>query len=416
MLLRPRTAWLAGLLVWAWAGPAAGLVIKDYISPRDRERPARPYTRYIILHTTEGNDRALGKLYRNGEAHYLVTRNGVVYRIVRQNKVAYHSGRSMWEGRSGIDNHALGIEVVGYHNKTITPAQTVALRDLLTQLQTRYGVPDDKVLTHSMVAYGNPNPWHKKPHRGRKRCGMLFARRDLRRQLGLTSQPSYDPDVRAKRLVVGDPYLASVLYGNVAEQASALTRLTSTAAGPNVITRGQSAWDVAGDDYNDPQTRYIFPDGREQSGAEIKDWTAMPIGTRVVLPDEACPEDASPAAGSAGAAPAGLRTVGAGGATVQSIAGAEYNRASTIYFLPGGKVARGDELGAAALQVPAQTQVLAGYTHGGYITARRSAYDICQERWNAATTLYRFPDGRLVPGSRVPEGSIPQNTMVFFVP
>ena len=62
-------------------------------------------------------------------------------------------------------------------------------------------------------SYGAPNTWHKKKHRGRKRCGMLFAMPSVRAKLGLSMRPASDPDVKAKRLVQVDADLAAVLYG-----------------------------------------------------------------------------------------------------------------------------------------------------------------------------------------------------------
>ena len=69
-----------------------------------------------------------------------------------------------------------------------------------------------RVVTHSQVAYGSPNKWHKCKHRGRKRCGMLFAMPSVRSYLKLKTRPLFDPDVRAKRLVVKDAYLNKMLY------------------------------------------------------------------------------------------------------------------------------------------------------------------------------------------------------------
>lgn len=74
-----------------------------------------------------------------------------------------------------------------------------------------YRLRDERVVTHSMVAYGAPNKWQKKKHRGRKRCGMLFAMPSVRKILELKVRMTSDPDVRAKRLTVGDPYLEKVL-------------------------------------------------------------------------------------------------------------------------------------------------------------------------------------------------------------
>ena len=78
-----------------------------------------------------------------------------------------------------------------------------------------YHLSDDKVITHGHIAYGAPNRWHNKKHRGRKRCGMLFAMPSMRRALGLKTRPAYDVDTRAGRLAVGDAYLHKVLYGNI---------------------------------------------------------------------------------------------------------------------------------------------------------------------------------------------------------
>lgn len=182
-------------------------------SPLDSERPIRPRTEYIILHTTEGPDRgSYEDLFRYGEAHYMVDKSGHVYRIIRKEKVARHAGRSMWNGKQDLDNHSIGIEAVGYHNKPLTDAQYAALKRLLGSLKSTYRISDDRVLTHSMIAYGRPNKWFSRAHRGRKRCGMLFANPSIRTRIGLYSQSYFDPDVAAGRLAVGDAYLARKLY------------------------------------------------------------------------------------------------------------------------------------------------------------------------------------------------------------
>ena len=196
-----------------------------YRSPRNPERPVRKSTRLIVLHTTEAGARSsLNKLSERGEAHYCIDEKGVVHRIVDKNREAFHAGRSMWCGHEECDGHSIGIEVVGYHNKPVTLAQLDAIRDLVAVLKKEYRLKDTQVVCHSHVAYGAPNKWQKRNHRGRKRCGMLFAMPSVRQRLNLKSKPAYDPDVRAKRLTVGDPYLEKVLYGNVDTMAGKLGR------------------------------------------------------------------------------------------------------------------------------------------------------------------------------------------------
>ena len=185
-----------------------------YRSPRNPERKIRKTTELIVLHTTEAPARSsLNKVSERGECHFCVTEEGTIYRIVDRDREAFHAGRSMWKGREDVDKFSIGIECVGYHDKQMSLIQLYAIRDLVKELKSMYHLTDDKVVCHSHVAYGSPNRWQKRRHRGRKRCGMLFAMPSVRRVLQLSSRPGVDADTRAGRLVVGDPYLAGVLYG-----------------------------------------------------------------------------------------------------------------------------------------------------------------------------------------------------------
>jgi hypothetical protein len=309
----------------------------------------------------------------------------------------------MWNNTRSLDYCSLGIEVVGYHNRSITEAQVSALRELLAELQAIYDVPDSHVLCHAMVAYGAPNRWHRKSHRGRKRCGMLFADRALRLRLGLTSQPVRDPDVGAGRLAIADPYLAQMLYGSALEQQDAVRHYSGAEA--FIIGEGRSAWDIARDKYDSEDTVYVFPGGTRRSGAEISDWKRIPPGTRVLLTESGQSENAGD----------GVKVLGPDGSTASEVAGDEYNQSTTIYFLPSGRVLKGDEMSDGDFhKLAAGTKVLVGYVDGGYITATRSAFDVCGERWALPATYYRLAGGDLVSGETVDEGSIPKGTRVFF--
>ena len=192
-----------------------------YRSPRNPERRVRASTRLIVLHTTEAPARSsLNKVSDRGECHYCVTESGQVYAIVDRDREAFHAGRSMWQGVEDVDKFSVGIECVGHHDKAMPAVQLAAIRDLVRELKAMYHIPDHCVVCHSHVAYGAPNKWHKFKHRGRKRCGMLFAMPSVRRQLGLTARPAYDPDLRAGRLGSADAYLRRVLYGNVDTMAA----------------------------------------------------------------------------------------------------------------------------------------------------------------------------------------------------
>jgi hypothetical protein len=343
----------------AWAFSLFG----RYWSPRNNERPQRARTDYIVLHTTEGpRDGSLRKISDNGEANYLVDDAGRLYRIIDRNRVAFHAGRSMWNGKTDLDNYSVGIEVVGYHNAALTSAQYRTLKNLLTELQRAYGIPDERVLTHSMVAYGAPNRWIPRSHRGRKRCGMLFANQMVRQRLGLLQQPACDPDVQAGRLIVGDPYLARMLYG---APASTVAAYTPPAA---------------------PTPR------------------AAPAATGVARIQQE-PRDNEPEK---------VYEIGKDGVNAIAIAGAECRQRTTIYFLPNGVATCGDLISETALRaLPYGTKMLVGYAYCGSVTLKRSAFDICGARWKQPSTFYRFPDGAIRAGNTVNQRTIPRDTQIF---
>jgi hypothetical protein len=392
---------LQQVVLWSCllASPSFALDLQKALSPLNGERGRRVRTDYIILHTTEAPTKnSINSVRRYGEANYIVDPGGNIFVTVERGRIAYHAGRSMWNGQTDVDSFSIGIEVVGYHNRNITSYQYQAIRELLEYLQGKYGIPDERVLTHSMVAYGAPNRWHKKCHRGRKRCGMIFAKKDVRAKLGLDKAPAFDPDVKAGRLVNADPYLARALYGTPTEQEQALTRYSSQNA--NVISSQRSAWDIAGDAYNDAETVYVLPGGKNLTGNQIRDWKSLPMGTRVLV-----------GGGAAVSKDDGIREVGVDGATAAEIAGEAYNTDSTIYFMKDGDVEFGDKITDWSL--PAGTRMLVGFRHAGTVTPKRGADAICGKTWNSASTLYRKVDGTFVSGDRIARKEIATGTMVF---
>ena len=313
-----------------------------YRSPRHPERKIRPSTELIVLHTTEAPAKSsLAKLSERGECHYCVTEDGTIYRIVDRDKEAFHAGRSMWNGKEDIDKYSIGIECVGYHDKEMSLIQLYAIRDLVKDLKAMYRLTDDKVVTHSQVAYGAPNKWQKKKHRGRKRCGMLFAMPSVRRILELKTRMAIDPDVRAKRLVVGDPYLEKVLYGKTDTLRSAYA---------NVRLPKSSSSAVAA------QTKPRAPSA--STGGGIMDWFRPSASSAPPSqPAKQQPARPRPAFKSIPSTIAELKAQGytlrgkvTPGCTASQIAGARWNRADTYYTIRN-KVIPGNTINPAKIEV-----------------------------------------------------------------
>lgn len=418
--LRTTTSLMLALAVISIASQAhASLSISNRFSPLNSKRPRRPQTLYIVLHTTEGEEAgSLNNLVRFGETHYFVARSGKVFRIIDKSKIATHAGRSMWEGKTTIDNYSLGIEVSGYHNKDITDAQYESLRELLRQLKSLYGIADENVLTHSMVAYGRPNRFHDDNHRGRKRCGMIFANPEVRARLGLLSKPQRDLDVEEGRLKVADKELFNYLFPEGSKPTLlAAAKMDAVVLPPDVdipqessiIDSNRSAWQIARERYNHPSTIYVMPDGSRTAGDQVRDWSHLPQGTRVILGET---EDAQRFEG--------FLEIGKEGDTSEAVAGKAYASATTIYFFPDGFIRTGAELKSRRStqnllnNPPKGTRILVGYVYGGYIKTRRLPSSIAGVKWNYPSTYYRYPNGTILSGDDIDAKAVPAGTLIFY--
>ena len=379
-------------------------------SARNSERRIRASTSLIVLHTTEAPARSsLNKLSDRGEAHYCVVENGTVYRIIDRDREAFHAGRSMWNGRSNVDSFSVGIEVVGYHDKPMPLVQLEALKELVAELKAVYRIDDAHVLCHSHVAYGAPNRWHRKSHRGRKQCGMLFAMPSVRTRLGLSARPAYDPDVRAKRLVQADPYLDRVLYGSVDTMVSSYGRGgTIRGASPTA----PSVWKA------EPTPL----DKLERWFAGVKSEMAMPRlakdvpGQKSSTPKYVARPTPKPALKSVPvpAAREGYRVLGTDGKTLRDIAGDEALTARTIVLYPDGRHVLGSDLTKeAAAKLPVGTRVFVGYRVGGPVSAENGPVRICGSSWRRPETYYCYR-GRLIPGDKIDDKRIAAGTYIFY--
>lgn len=364
----------------------------------------RQKTKYIIVHTSElGLDATLrvvsrGKHLHNGHRthgghiHYVIARNGRTYRILDKSYVADHAGISMWNGETDISKVSIGIELVGYHYAPITEAQYRAVNILIDILQGAYDLDDKAVLTHSQVAYGLPNRWHRKNHRGRKRCAKNF----VRTKAGLGPTWTYDPDVLAGRLVA-DSQLSEIFYGGREFYADE----------GNIITGSNTAWSIAGEDFDSETTVYKLPDGHMYTGDQISKrvgWNRIPSKTIVLLNQE----NSSDLIKSEGL----IKTI-SGGLTAWSFAGKEYNHETTIYFLPSGQIKYGSAISDWD-DLPARTRLIIGYRGPYRLHKNRTAYRIAGLKYKDQKTIYYLPPKKLLGGDQIKDfNRLPAGTLVF---
>jgi N-acetylmuramoyl-L-alanine amidase len=316
-------AFLVTLFIPTPVSAAGGIIDYQDKLPRRFRKHRRHTTDLIIVHSTEsGLSSALRTISKGGLTNYLVARDGRIYRMLHHPYRANHAGLSMWNGHTNLSNRSVGVELVGYSDRPFSDAQYRSLRRLLEELQRIYHIPDERVLEHYRVAYGTANPWIKRPHRGRKRDpGVSNFSRVL---AGLTNpEPQTDPDVAAGRLLADPEVLTAQAKWKRTGQPQRVAGTQVRAIGPT-----QTAWDVAGSQYNRPTTVYTFPDGRRLRGDQIRNWSRMPAGTRVTI----------------GQTPPVRAHVVTTSRTPWQIAGAAYNSSRTHYTFPNGRTLRGDQI------------------------------------------------------------------------
>ena len=366
----------------------------------------RKQTKYIIVHTSElGLKMTLrvvlkGKRLRNsgttdgGHTHYVIARNGRTYRIVDKKYEADHAGLSMWNGETDISKISIGIELVGYHYAPITESQYRSVGILVDILQGVYGLDDREVLTHSQVAYGKPNRWFRKNQRGRKRCARNFIREKA--EVGPTW--TYDPDVKSRRLLA-DLQLAEIYYGQREYYAK-----TDDA---NLVTKINTAWSIAGEDYDSQTTVYKFPGGQIYTGDQISDkigWDRIPAKTVVMLNQEnsiSLIKSDDP-----------IKTI-SDRLTAWSFAGQAYNLKTTVYFMPSGQMRVGSMISDWD-DLPAKTKLIVGYRGPFELHKGRSAYQIAGKKYKDRKTIYYLPPKKLVAGDKINDfKGLPKGTLIF---
>ena len=427
---------------------AAPLVVKDdYRSPRNKERRLRKATTLVVLHTTEAHAKSsLNKLCERGEAHYCVVENGTVYRIIDRDREAFHAGRSMWNGKEDCDTYAIGIEVVGHHDQAVTLQQLDALRALLDKLKQMYKLKDGQVVCHSHVAYGAPNTWHKKKHRGRKRCGMLFAMPSVRVRLGLTARPAADPDVSAKRLVQVDDYLNSILYGSVDTMAAHYGgRRTAVVAavpkksppakaeggkGPVPPKGGAPAVAKKPPAATKPSAARVanVPPKKPHDAPKVADRKPPPVVKPPLIVPAASTEKPKAEESSGGifsalvppvfkkkaklVIPSGhsAETATAHAPSQQNEQPEQKTNSSPVLALP--KDLQIGRMGDSVKDLRA-LESLPGYVKGGPVSHDLSPYKIAGSAWKSSSTYY-YLRGKITPGDKVDEKSIESGTLIFY--
>jgi N-acetylmuramoyl-L-alanine amidase len=104
-------------------------------------------------------------------SHYLVYEDGSITQLVSESRRARHAGVSSWRGITDINSRSIGIEIVNggheYECPDFPETQIESLIRLCHDIQSRWAIPQNRILGHSDVAPnrkrdpGEKFPWHR---------------------------------------------------------------------------------------------------------------------------------------------------------------------------------------------------------------------------------------------------------------
>ncbi len=89
-------------------------------------------------------------------AHYVVEEDGRIFHMVDENSRAWHAGVSAWRGKTALNAHSIGIEIVnpghewGY--RPFPKIQMLAAKNLCRDILTRHKIEPRDIIAHSDIA------------------------------------------------------------------------------------------------------------------------------------------------------------------------------------------------------------------------------------------------------------------------
>lgn len=149
----------------------------SFPSPNHGERRGAQAPDLIVIHYTGMADFASARArlcdpVAEVSAHWLIDADGTTEALVPEDRRAWHAGTGSWQGRTDVNSHSIGIELVNPGDRPFPHPQTSALETLLAAIMARWAIPPHRVIAHSDMAPGrksDPGPrfdWGRLAHHG----------------------------------------------------------------------------------------------------------------------------------------------------------------------------------------------------------------------------------------------------------
>lgn len=114
--------------------------------------------KYIVLHHTGviggGNlPILLWQKWSKVSAHFLITRDWKAYKLSDPKKITRHAGKAQRGKILDVNANSLGIEIEGSNTSWFTDKQYARIVELVTHLQTAFGIKKENILKHSDITW-----------------------------------------------------------------------------------------------------------------------------------------------------------------------------------------------------------------------------------------------------------------------
>lgn len=135
------------------------LIVRDAPSPNFDARRGPPDM--LVLHYTgmQTAEVAIARLCdpeAKVSAHYVVDEDGSIAKLVAEERRAWHAGRGVWLGETDCNAASIGIEIVNpgheFGYRAFLEAQVTALIALISDIRSRWSIPDNRIIAHSDLA------------------------------------------------------------------------------------------------------------------------------------------------------------------------------------------------------------------------------------------------------------------------
>ena len=111
---------------------------------------------YTGMQTAEAAIARLRDPQAKVSAHYVVDEDGSILRLVPEERRAWHAGRGSWQGETDCNAASIGIEIVNpgheFGYRDFPEAQIDAVISLVSDIRTRWTIPDARIIGHSDLA------------------------------------------------------------------------------------------------------------------------------------------------------------------------------------------------------------------------------------------------------------------------